>query len=152
MSSLNDRCHIVGIRPYDGRNYMKSGDGYHTNPHTGEPGKPPSTCPADSSTACMQWGPPVSRSPLKSPSISGTAGRKSMVIRPCGRNLKEKNQQTGPGLNRCEKPTLSMHYWIPALCYTSVGMAVNGVFRLFTGLSNADPLTFSTPGHLKITV
>ena len=42
MSSLNDRCHIVGIRPYDGRNYMKSGGCYHTNPHTGEPGKPPS--------------------------------------------------------------------------------------------------------------
>ncbi len=32
----------VGIRPYgDGRNYVESGDCYHTNPHTGEPGNLP---------------------------------------------------------------------------------------------------------------
>lgn len=33
----------VGIRPYgEGRTYVESGDCYHTNPHTGEPGKLPS--------------------------------------------------------------------------------------------------------------
>ena len=33
----------VGIRPYgEGRDYVESGDCYHTNPHTGEPGKLPS--------------------------------------------------------------------------------------------------------------
>ena len=32
----------VGIRPYgEGRTYVESGDCYHTNPHTGEPGKLP---------------------------------------------------------------------------------------------------------------
>lgn len=33
----------VGIRPYGyGRDYVESGDCYHTNPHTGQPGKLPS--------------------------------------------------------------------------------------------------------------
>lgn len=33
----------VGIRPYgEGRDYVESGDCYHTNPHTGQPGKLPS--------------------------------------------------------------------------------------------------------------
>jgi len=33
----------IGIRPYgEGRTYVESGDCYHTNPHTGEPGKLPS--------------------------------------------------------------------------------------------------------------
>ncbi len=33
----------IGIRPYgEGRAYVESGDCYHTNPHTGEPGKLPS--------------------------------------------------------------------------------------------------------------
>ncbi|MBN1539047.1 MAG: hypothetical protein JW939_02800, partial [Candidatus Thermoplasmatota archaeon] len=32
----------IGIRPYgDGRTYVESGDCYHTNPHTGDPGKLP---------------------------------------------------------------------------------------------------------------
>ncbi|NOZ07583.1 MAG: thiolase domain-containing protein [FCB group bacterium] len=32
----------IGIRPYgEGRDYVESGDCYHTNPHTGEPGKLP---------------------------------------------------------------------------------------------------------------
>jgi acetyl-CoA C-acetyltransferase len=33
----------IGIRPYgEGRTYVESGDCYHTNPHTGKPGKLPS--------------------------------------------------------------------------------------------------------------
>lgn len=33
----------IGIRPYgEGRDYVESGDCYHTNPHTGKPGKLPS--------------------------------------------------------------------------------------------------------------
>ncbi len=33
----------IGIRPYgDGRDYVESGDCYHTNPKTGKPGKLPS--------------------------------------------------------------------------------------------------------------
>ena len=33
----------IGIRPYgEGRTYVESGDCFHTNPHTGEPGKLPS--------------------------------------------------------------------------------------------------------------
>ena len=32
----------IGIRPYgEGRTYVESGDCYHTNPNTGEPGKLP---------------------------------------------------------------------------------------------------------------
>ncbi len=33
----------VGLRPYGyGRDFVESGDCYHTNPHTGKPGKLPS--------------------------------------------------------------------------------------------------------------
>jgi acetyl-CoA C-acetyltransferase len=33
----------IGLRPYGyGREYVESGDCYHTNPHTGQPGKLPS--------------------------------------------------------------------------------------------------------------
>jgi len=33
----------IGVRPYgEGRGYVESGDCYHTNPHTGQPGKLPS--------------------------------------------------------------------------------------------------------------
>ncbi|PKO02336.1 MAG: hypothetical protein CVU43_08240, partial [Chloroflexi bacterium HGW-Chloroflexi-5] len=33
----------IGVRPYGhGREYVESGDCYHTNPHTGKPGKLPS--------------------------------------------------------------------------------------------------------------
>ena len=33
----------IGLRPYGyGRDYVESGDCYHTNPHTGKPGKLPS--------------------------------------------------------------------------------------------------------------
>ncbi len=33
----------IGVRPYGyGRDYVESGDCYHTNPHTGKPGKLPS--------------------------------------------------------------------------------------------------------------
>jgi len=33
----------IGLRPYgEGRDFVESGDCYHTNPHTGEPGRLPS--------------------------------------------------------------------------------------------------------------
>jgi len=46
----------IGLRPYGyGRDFVESGDCYHTNPHTANPASCPPTCRAASSVACTRW-------------------------------------------------------------------------------------------------